>query len=233
MNRSLVLLGAGGLARETTELVRAHNSSVDATRRHHLVGLLDDDPARHGRLVGGLTVLGSRDWVHDHDDTGVVVCIAHPRRPLSRLGVVRSLELDPTRYPTLVHPGAFLAGSTRIGVGGVIHAGVTCTADVTVGDHVVIMPGVVLTHDVVIGHGVTLASGALVAGGVHIDDGAYVGAGALLREGCRVGAGATVGMGAVVTRDVDAGTTWVGNPARPLHSPTVSAQTLATTGVAP
>lgn len=231
MKRPLVLLGAGGLARETAELVWAHNRAVDPTQRHHLVGLLDDHPALLGHLVGGVAVLGPRDWVHDHGDTDVVVCIAHPRRPLSRLGVVRSLGLDPIRYPTLVHPGAFLAGSTQVGVGGVIHAGVTCTADVTVGDHVVIMPGVVLTHDVVIGDGVTLASGVLVAGGVHIDDGAYVGAGALVREGCHVGAGATVGMGAVVTRDVDAGTTWVGNPARPLYSRAAFAQALATTGV--
>lgn len=232
MSRPLVLLGAGGLARETAELVRAHNLSVDPPRRHRLVGLLDDDPGRHGRLVGGLAVLGPRDWVHDHPHTGVVVCIAHPRRPLSRLGVVRSLGLEPTRFPTLVHPGAYLARSTQVGVGGVIHAGVTCTADVTVGDHVVIMPAVVLTHDVVIGDGVTLASGALVAGGVHIDEGAYVGAGALIREGCRIGAGATVGMGAVVTRDVDAGTTWVGNPARPLHGRTQSGGVLTSTGVA-
>jgi sugar O-acyltransferase (sialic acid O-acetyltransferase NeuD family) len=218
VSRPVVLLGAGGLARETAELVRSHNATVDAARRHRLVGVLDDDPDRHGRLVGGLAVLGGRQWLLTHPDVDVVVCVAHPHRPLARLGLVRSLDVEAHRFPTLMHPGAFVASSTRLGAGTVLHAGVTCTADVTVGEHVVVMPGVVLTHDVTVADGVTLASGALVAGGVHIDEGAYVGAGALIREGCRIGAGATVGMGAVVTRDVEAGTTCVGNPARPLHS---------------
>lgn len=215
MTRPLVLLGAGGLARETAEVVRAHNLAVDTTYRHRLVGLLDDDPARHGRLIGRLTVLGGRDWVLQHPEVAVVVCIAHPHRPLARLGVVQSLALPDHRYATVIHPGAFVPGSCSVGPGTVIHGAVTLTADVSLGCHVVVMPGVVLTHDVTVADGVTLASGALVAGDVHIDQGAYIGAGALIREGCRIGAGATVGMGAVVTRDVEPGTTSVGNPARP------------------
>ena len=217
MNRPLVLLGAGGLARETAELVRAHDAAVDVGQRHRLMGMLDDDPRRHGRLVGGLAVLGSREWLAEHPEVAVTVCIAHPHRPLVRLGVVRSLDLDHGRFATLVHPRASLGTSTRLGPGSIVLGGVTCTADVTLGRHVIVMPGVVLTHDVVVEDGVTLAAGALVAGGVHLEAGAYVGAGALIREGCRVGTGATVGMGAVVTRDVEPGITCVGNPARPLH----------------
>jgi acetyltransferase-like isoleucine patch superfamily enzyme len=57
---------------------------------------------------------------------------------------------------------------------------------------------------------------------VHIGDHTYIGSGAIIRHGqpgqpIRIGAGAVVGMGAVVTRDVAAGTTVVGNPARPLE----------------
>ncbi len=223
MSRPIVLLGAGGLARETAELIRALNTAIEPGERHRLVGLLDDDPGRHGHLVGGLAVLGPRDWLSQHPEVGVVVCVAHPHRPQARLGVAQSLHIETSRFPTLVHPGAFVTASSHLGAGTVVHAGVTCTADVTVGDHVVAMPGVVLTHDVTVANGVTLASGVLVAGGVHIDEGAYVGAGAVIREGCRVGVGATVGMGAVVTRDVEAGVTCAGNPARRLNTSRLSA----------
>lgn len=52
--------------------------------------------------------------------------------------------------------------------------------------------------------------------GVLIGAGAVVGAGAVLLPGITVGPRALIGAGAVVVRDVGAGTTVVGNPARPV-----------------
>jgi acetyltransferase-like isoleucine patch superfamily enzyme len=45
----------------------------------------------------------------------------------------------------------------------------------------------------------------------------YVGAGAIVLPGVVIGEGAVVGAGAVVTRDVPAGETWAGVPARKLR----------------
>ena len=55
-----------------------------------------------------------------------------------------------------------------------------------------------------------------VAGGVLLGEGCLVGSGAQVLQYRSVGAGATVGAGAVVTRDVPAGATVVGVPARPV-----------------
>ena len=49
-----------------------------------------------------------------------------------------------------------------------------------------------------------------------VGDGAMVGLGARVLPGVTIGAGATVGAGAVVIRDVEAGSTVVGVPARPI-----------------
>lgn len=46
----------------------------------------------------------------------------------------------------------------------------------------------------------------------------WIGGGALVLPGVTVGDGATIGAGAVVTRDVAAGVTVVGNPARPMEA---------------
>jgi maltose O-acetyltransferase len=52
---------------------------------------------------------------------------------------------------------------------------------------------------------------------VTIGRNVWIGGGALILPGVTVGDDAIVGAGAVVTRDVPAGATVAGNPARPLH----------------
>lgn len=54
--------------------------------------------------------------------------------------------------------------------------------------------------------------------GVRICSGASIGANATLLPGLTIGRGAMVGAGAVVTRDVPAGATVVGNPARSISA---------------
>ena len=73
-----------------------------------------------------------------------------------------------------------------------------------------------IDHDNVVGDFVSVASAAHTAGNVTIEDDAFIGLGALISNRVTVGARATVGAGAVVLRDVAAGVTVVGNPAKPL-----------------
>jgi sugar O-acyltransferase (sialic acid O-acetyltransferase NeuD family) len=205
--RRVVLIGAGGLAREAAEAAPGR-----------VAGFLDDDPAKQGTTVGGLPVLGfSADVLSLETDLGLVAGVARSSDTARRTRLVSRLGLADDRYTTIVHPSAALAASTSVGVGSIVLALVVATCDVTIGRHVAVMPGCVLTHDVTLRDGVTLASGVQLAGGVVVEEDAYLGSGALVREGVRIGREAVVGMGAVVTQDVPAGQTWVGVPARKLR----------------
>ena len=50
----------------------------------------------------------------------------------------------------------------------------------------------------------------------EVKDGAMIGMGALIGAGITIGENAVVGMGAVVLKDIPAGETWVGSPAKPI-----------------
>jgi len=206
----LVIVGAGGFARETAQAVRDAGG-------FELLGHLDDNPALHGTEVDGVPVLGGSDLVHDLTEARVVVCIGNPRDYAARARLVRRFALPEERYATVVHPTAVVSGTSVIGPGSVLLAHCVLTAAVRVGAHVSVMPHVVLTHDDVIEDFATLTAGVRLGGGVRLERGAYVGSGALVREGTTIGAWSQIGMGSSVLGDVPPGEVWVGSPARRLR----------------
>jgi sugar O-acyltransferase (sialic acid O-acetyltransferase NeuD family) len=214
----LVLVGAGGFARETVEAVRAINAAAPDGPLWDLRGYVDDAPETQGRSYVGVPVLGTSEALADMPDAQLVVCPGTPERYGVKRRIVERLGLPPERYATLVHPGAIVPASCSLGVGTVLLAGVVCTVDVTIGDHVGVMPQSVFTHDDRLEDYVIVTAGVRLAGTVHVKEGAYLGSGAVVRENRTIGRGSQVGMGAVVLQDVPDGEVWVGNPARFLRA---------------
>ena len=76
--------------------------------------------------------------------------------------------------------------------------------------------GAAVHHDVKLADYCTVGPRAVLLGNVTVGEECYIGAGAVVLQRRTLGDGCIVGAGAVVTRDVEAGDTVVGVPARPL-----------------
>ncbi len=131
---------------------------------------------------------------------------------------------------TLVGDHASIREGARIGSGCVLGRATVVDREVRIGNRTVIMFTSVIAGKSVIGEGVFLAPGVSTtndnrlgadgwveerAAGARIEDEAKLGANSTLLPGVAIGRGAVVGAGSVVTRDVEAGTTVFGTPARP------------------
>jgi sugar O-acyltransferase (sialic acid O-acetyltransferase NeuD family) len=207
----LVVVGAGGSAGEIVWLVEALNQ---VAARWRLLGLLDDDRAKHGTHVAGAPVLGPVAAAGDFTSASFVIGVAHYRRPRTRLAIAERMGLPGDRYATLIHPAAIVTPGAKLGYGCLVFAFAFIGHAAHVGNHVLVSSHCRISHDTVVDDGATLAAGALLSGGARLGPGSYAGAGCVLRDGVVLGAGAVAGIGSVVVRDVDPEVTVMGNPAR-------------------
>lgn len=129
--------------------------------------------------------------------------------------------------------GCEIGDETRIGAFVEIQKGVKIGSRCKISSHTFICEGVTIESEVFVGHGVifindrrpraTNDNGELQTEAdwhcqrTLVKRGASIGSGATLLGGITVGENAVVGAGSVVTRDVLAGSTVAGNPARLLE----------------
>jgi sugar O-acyltransferase (sialic acid O-acetyltransferase NeuD family) len=207
----LLLVAAGGLAREVIEVVRVARAFTGDLR------VLDDAPQTWGGELNGVPVVGGLEEVKRYEGHEIVLCAG---RGVVRRSLVRRLAdlgVEPERYATVLHPSAQVPPSCSVGRGSVLLAHTVLTANVHVGDHVVTMPHVTLTHDDQVADFVTLCAGVSLGGTVCVGSGAYLGMNASVREGVSLGDDTVLGMGSVLLEDLPAGETWAGVPARRLR----------------
>ncbi|GAB4411971.1 MAG: acetyltransferase [Bacteroidia bacterium] len=210
---NIVIAGAraDGQAKVVLEIVQAEG-------KHRVLGFIDDDPAKLGMKIRGLPVLGGMDalprLIGELDLGGGIAALGNcPVR--RRLG--QELKALGLALITTIHPTAQLDSDVVVGEGVVVSPGVCVVTGTQIGDSVNILTGATIDHDNRIADGVVISPGVHTSGRVQIGRDVFVGTGAIFLPDAEVGEGAFVGAGAVVLRQVPAGETWAGVPARRLY----------------
>lgn len=207
--------GASGFGREVMPMVRKMKSE-GANR----VCFIDDQPG--DSRINGEDVLGWNEFqvlASKFQTAGVVLAISNGQ---TRHQLDERCRLAGIDQQTVRAASAIVMDGNEIGEGAILCDNTIITSNAKIGRSFHLNLFSYVAHDCVIGDFVTFAPGVKCNGNVHVEDFAYIGTGAIIRQGqpgkpLVIGAGAVVGMGAVVTKDVPAGATVVGNPARALR----------------
>ena len=213
MSQLIGIYGASGFGKEVMPLVRQHYSQLNQDN----IVFIDDG----GRLeqLDGYKVLSYQQFMqHPATQKAVTIAIADSQ---VREKLNAKLVQDNIEIINVIASNALQYDNITMGKGSIICGFVHLTSNIKIGKGFHANIYSYIAHDCVIGDFVTFAPRVSCNGNVHIEDHAYIGTGAVLRQGTPdkpliIGKGAIVGMGAVVTKDVPAGVTVVGNPARPL-----------------
>lgn len=207
----VVIIGAGGHGKVVLDILRAAD-------QHRIKGFLDADATLNDSQVGGIRVLGQVNLLpklRQQKVRAAIVAIGDNRirESYARLVLDAGLELI-----NAIHPAATVSPTAVLGKNIVICAGAIVCAEARLSDSVIANTNCVIDHECQIGPATHVCPGAILGGRVRIGGGVLVGMGAKILPCLSVGDGATVGAGATVIRDVPAGATVVGVPARVIRT---------------
>jgi len=208
----IAIIGAGGFAREVAWLLRdimdtdGLSGSPSTTT---FLGFLASTKGEHNSEV-----LGDFSWLDKNECDALAMGIGAPNNRL-RIAEELKIRFPKLRWPTLIHPSVKYDESCTFGEGTTICAGNIFTVNVKVGRFALANLSCTFGHESEIGDGVVINPLCAISGGVKIGNSALIGTHSSILQYVSIGEGATVGSGAMVNKDVPAGVTVVGVPAKP------------------
>jgi len=203
-SQRVLIAGARNFSAEVAEACEAVGLEVAAFIEPYDATLVDD--TRRPPVI----------WVGEQasfePDLPVVIGISQvKRRPF-----VERLETEGRRMLTVIHPSALISPSVVIEEGCLVLAGVVIGAHVRIGRCTVLNRACTVGHHTIVGAHSFIGPGAAVAGEITMGEEVHIAVGATVRDEISIGDRAVVGAGAAAVRDVPAGVTVVGVPAKPI-----------------
>ena len=214
MLKDIIIIGAGGVGRETALIIESINEHKE---EWNLLGFVDDDENIQGKLINGYNVLGKLEYLLNYNKEVYVVC-AIANCKVKKAMVNHLQENKNIKFATLIHPSVNINKTVEIGQGSIIYNGVILTANIKIGNQVIISPKCGIGHDSVIEDYVTLLWNVNVSGSVKIGQGSTLGSGSTIIQGLEIGKNSFIGAGAAVIRDIEENKIAVGVPSKYIWS---------------
>jgi sugar O-acyltransferase (sialic acid O-acetyltransferase NeuD family) len=205
-----VLWGSAGHAKVLAEIVASKGGKVLALfDNQEVISALNGVPIYFG-------ISGFKSWLESREDLMDVAGLISigGSKGSDRLKIQALFNGYGIATPTLTHPTAVISDTAFLDSGTQVLALANIAAEVQVGKACIINHCASIDHECILGNGVHVAPGATLCGCVSLANNVFVGAGAVILPRLSIGENVVIGAGAVVTKDIPAGFTVAGNPAK-------------------
>ena len=203
--KQLVIIGAGGFGREMLAWAR------QAVVPFAVKGFIDDNLRALDRFPKNVPILGR---VEDYEPGADEVFVCAMGRVEIKRKCVELIRARGGIFTSVIHATAVIGENVVLGEGVILCPHAVVGSDAQLGDFVSVNLHSTVAHDAVVGRWSQLHCHVDVTGGVVLGESVLVGSHASILPGVKVGDGAVVGAGSIVMRDVAAGVTVYGVPAR-------------------
>ena len=206
----IVIIGAGQHAR-----VVLYN--VEEQNKYEVIGFLDSDDNRIGKIFEGKEILGNyqkenlKEFSKKMGTNKFFIGFGNMKY---RKKVFDYFINNGWEAVNIIHPNAVVSKNARLGKGILIECGCLITPNPIIGDNVVVNTGSQVNHDNIIEDNVYIASGVILSGGIKIGENTLLDDGVIVTLGCSVGKNSLIGAGAVVTKNIPDEVVAYGSPCK-------------------
>jgi len=211
MIKNIVIIGTGGLAKETKLLIDAINQCQN---QWNLVGFADNWGRQKGDvIIGGKAVIGTVDCLNNIDEEicAVVAIAEHVAWKKEAISMITNPKV---KFPNLIHPTALMSPYVQIGKGNIIQAFSAVSCDVEIGDFNFFNSYCSIGHDTEIGSYNVVNPKTSISGSVTIGDNNYFGLHSSVIDGKSIGDNNKIGACSFVMRNIKNDCFYFGVPAK-------------------
>lgn len=206
--KHLYIIGARGCGRETYGLFKECESLLGDIE---CSGFLDDNKEGLDDFEGYPPIVSSvEEYIPKVDD--VFVCALGDPKWIKHYTSI--IEGKGGKFISIISPLASIGQNSIVGDGCIINKYALISSDVKLGNHVYMGVFTDFGHDVVVGDYCHIGAYTFLGGGVHIEDCVTAHPRVNVLPHKKIGEGATLGASSVVIRNVAAGITVFGIPAK-------------------
>lgn len=203
--KDLVIIGAGGFAKEISFLVQNGLN-------YNLIGFVDDSVPKNTEIIG-VKILGPVEILVSWPETlDVAVGISSPSIKKRIYHILK--ENEKLNFPNLIDSTALIGKNVKLGIGNILMPHTTFTADINIGNFNMINIATTIGHDTKIGDFNSIFPSCNVSGNVKLGDCTEIGVGTKIIPGISIADNSIIGAGSVVIRNIEKNTKNVGVPTR-------------------
>lgn len=208
MNK-LVIIGAGNVGGYLSY-------NIDSFGEYEILGFLDDDQEKHGKILYGKKVLGGLDKLEILSKVEKLCVVIGISSPVAKQKMYDRIKAHNVVFPNFIAKNVWLSNQVTIGKGVILYPGVSINYETKVEDFVIMNMNCAIGHNCSIGQYSTLAPGVNLAGFTHLEAMVTVGIGVSTKQNVKLGHSSNIAGQSMLIKDVEPNTTVGGVPAKVL-----------------
>jgi len=207
MNKSLLIIGAGGHAVSIANVATAADFKITA--------FVDDNKA--GSDLIGIPIIKQEECESKFADGNYVIAIGD-NAVRERVYKELSKRLPKVKFPSMVHPSAVVSFKTTISEGTVVMPNVTVGPNSNVGMFCILNTNSSIDHDCSMADFSSIAPGVTIGGKVEIGMSSAISIGATIKQGVTIAEDVVVGASSYVNKNMPSQVVCYGIPCKAIRS---------------